>query len=169
VGDDELRWRRAVRAEVLGGVCVSDEGHVVSADERAVDRGTDAGVGLSTGDHDTTDTALGEQRLEFGGFERITVLLVHQRLGIPADELRHVLPPLAPHRQVLARVLHPHDRHILGPGLLDQSRDVRDDLVATGSSRDHPVLDVDDQQRGVWPVGQRRHGSILSVLRECPS
>jgi len=127
-----------------------------------VDGGADAGVRLGAGDHDASDASLGEQRLEVGGLERVAVRLGDQRLGFPADELRHVLPLLAADGEVLARVLHPQDRDVLGAGLLDQGRDVGDDLVAMGGSRHNPVLDIDDQQRRVRPVGQRRHGWFLS-------
>ena len=68
---------------------------VVAAGERAVDRRSDAGVGLRAGDDEPTHTALGELGLQGGVLERVAVLLVHQRLGLLALQLRHVLPAVA--------------------------------------------------------------------------
>ena len=60
VGDDLLRRRRPPRGQVLGRVRVADERRVVAADERAVERRADAGVGLRAGDDEPADAALGE-------------------------------------------------------------------------------------------------------------
>ncbi len=39
-------------------------------------------------------------------------------------------PAVAAVDQLVVRVLHPHDRHLLGAGLVDQCADVGDDRVA---------------------------------------
>jgi peptidoglycan/LPS O-acetylase OafA/YrhL len=60
VGNHLVRWRRAPRREVLGGVCVADEGGVVAARERAVQRGPDAGVGLGAEHDEPTHAEIGQ-------------------------------------------------------------------------------------------------------------
>jgi hypothetical protein len=64
-------------------------------------------------------------------------------------------------------VLHPDHRHALGARLVDQGVDFRDHTVAVVGVGHYPVLDVDHEQRGVPPIGQRRHGNLLAshVLR----
>jgi hypothetical protein len=44
-------------------------------------------------------------------------------------------------------MLDPDDRCPLGPSLVDQGCDVRDDLVAMPGTIDDVVLDIDDDQR----------------------
>ena len=61
---------------------VADERRVVAANERAVERRPDAGVGLCAGDDEPTNASLGELGLQRGGLEGIAVVLVHQRLGV---------------------------------------------------------------------------------------
>ena len=96
VRDDLVRRRRAPVALVLGRVRVTDERHVVAARERAVDRGADAGVGLRAGDDEVSDAGPGEHLLQVGGLEGVAERLLHQRFGIPARQLRDVLPGSLP-------------------------------------------------------------------------
>jgi len=58
-------------------------------------------------------------------------------------------------------VLHPHDRHILGPCLVHSAGDARDNGVAIVGMGNDVVLDVDDDKSGVGAVRQGRHGSLL--------
>jgi hypothetical protein len=55
-------------------------------------------------------------------------------------------------------VLDPDDRDLLGPCLLDEAADVRDDGVALRRTFDDAGLHVDDEERGVRAVLERGHG-----------
>jgi hypothetical protein len=52
-------------------------------------------------------------------------------------------------------VLDPDDGDLVAPRLLDETRDVRDDLAALVGARDDAVLHVDDEQRRVRPARER--------------
>jgi cell volume regulation protein A len=162
VCDHLLRGRGAVLGEVLGGMRVADQRHVIAADEGAVDGRADAHVGLGACHDQPAHAARGEHRLQVGVLERVAVALVDDGLTVQADKLRHVLPALAVPRHVVVGVLHPDHGHVLRAGLADQGVDVRDHAVAVVGAGHHAVLDVDDKQRGVRPAGERRHGSSVS-------
>jgi hypothetical protein len=87
---------------------------------------------------------------------------VDERLRLAADQLRHVLPALAAPLEVVVGVLHPDHGHVLRASLANQGVDVRDHAVAVMGVGHYPVLDVDDEQRGVRPIGQGGHGSLLA-------
>jgi hypothetical protein len=86
---------------------------------------------------------------------------VDERLRIAAGQLRHVLPALTAAREIVVGVLHPEHGHVLRAGLVDKGGDVRDDAIAVIGTGQHAVLDVDNEQRGVRPIRQGRHGNLL--------
>ena len=98
-----------------------------------------------------------ELGLQGGVLEGVAVLLVHQRLGLLALQLGHVLPAVAVLGQVVVGVLHPDHRDLLGAGLVDQGVDVGDHLVALVGVGHHVVLHVHDQQGGVGTIWQAGH------------
>ena len=162
MGDDLVRRRRAVLAQVLGRVRVADQRHVVAADEGAMEGGADALVGLGAGHDQAPDAGLGEDLLEVGVLEGVAVALVHERLGVLACELRDVLPARrcpSPGRSSECCT------HTTGTssvaGLVDQRADVGDDRVAVVGVGHDAVLDVDDHQGGVGTVWQYGHGGLL--------
>src|SRR4051794_12774702 len=108
VRDHLLRRRCSVRREVLGGVGVAHERDVIPPHERTMERRTDTCVGLRARHDETADPAFGEAILEVGVLERVTELLVHERLGLVANELRDVLPVVGVALEPIAFVLHPH-------------------------------------------------------------
>jgi len=127
-------------------VGVADQDGVVAAGEGAVQRRADAGVGLGTGDHEPSDVARGQLRLQVGVLERVAVALMDQRLRVAALQLVDVLPLVAALGELLVgRVLHPDHGHVLGARLVDQRGDVVDDLVAPKGAVDDAALHVDDQ------------------------
>ena len=109
------------------------------------------------------DPAGGERLLEVGLLEGVGVGLVHERLGVVAEELGHVLPGLAVARHVVTGVLDPDDVDVRGPGAINQRADVRDDRVTLMRAADDAVLDVDHEQRALWSGGKRRHETSRSL------
>ena len=97
--------------------------------------------------------ALGEQHLQFGALERVAVGLVDARLGVVGGQFRNVLPGIAVAQEIIIGVLHPDHGHVLPACPLDQGADVRDHAGSVVSLCHHPVLDVDDEECGVRPVG----------------
>ena len=77
---------------------------------------------------DSTDSRVGV-------LERVAVALLDQRLGVSGSQLRHDPPRVAPRTSTVVGVLHPDDRDILSPRLLDQAADIRDNRVALGRPR----------------------------------
>src|SRR5262245_16213251 len=84
-------------------------------------------------------------------------MLLDTWLGFARIELRHDAPLVAPAFESVVSVLHPDHGHMLTTRLVDQRRDLGDDLVARVCSRDDGVLHVDDEQGGVGPVLERAH------------
>ncbi len=112
VRDDELRRRRAPRREILGRVRVADEGRVVAADERAVQRRAHTLVRLRADDDETADGEVGED-----GLERRSPRTSRGTASRPAArprraQLRDDLPLLASLAKLVARVLDPDDRDL---------------------------------------------------------
>ena len=140
---------------------ITDQDGVVAANERSVQRGPDAGVGLRTGEHHTTDAAGGQLGLERGVFERVAVPLVHHRLDLVALQFEHVLPALGVLDEAVVGVLHPDHRHALGTRSVDERTDVGDDLVAQMRIGHHVVLNIDHHEGGVGTVFQSGHGYLL--------
>jgi hypothetical protein len=112
VRDDEFRRRRAPGREILGGVRVADEGRVVSANDRAMERRADAFVRLRADDDQAADGEVGEDGLERRLLERVRIPLLDERLTRVRAQLRDDLPLLASLREVVARVLYPDDRNL---------------------------------------------------------
>jgi hypothetical protein len=51
--------------------------------------------------------------------------------------------------------------------LLDKAADVRHDRIALVAPGHGGVLDIDDEQRGGWPVAESRHGlPFLATVRQ---
>jgi uncharacterized protein len=161
VRDHLLRGRHPRLGDVVRGVRVAHQRHVVPAGEAAVQRRPDARVGLRPGDDKVPDPAVGEDLLKPGVLERVAVVLVDERLAIVAGELRHEPPLRAAELQALVGVLHPDDGHALGPRPGDEDVDVGDDNVALVRGGHHPVLHVDDDQGCVGTVSQGRHVLML--------
>ncbi|KQP27932.1 hypothetical protein ASF38_03720 [Aeromicrobium sp. Leaf272] len=130
---------------------VADERDVVAAHERPVQRGADARIGLGAGDDDSPRAAFGQDRLELGGLEGVAVVLVHHRLAGTWLELGDDLPPLGARRRTVVvgeGVLHPHDRHVGGPGSLHELGDPADHGITLVGVLDDVVLHVDDEEGG---------------------
>jgi hypothetical protein len=70
---------------------------------------------------------------------------VDYRLRLNLAELGNVMPAVAAFGHVVGGVLHPHDGHILGSGLVHQDGDVGDDTVTVVRAGHDAVLDVDDE------------------------
>src|SRR5205085_11232949 len=81
-----------------------------------------------------------------------------ERLGFIRSQLGDDPPVVAAPHEVLVGVLHPDDGNQFPPRPLDKAADVRDDSVALVSLLDDAVLHVDDEERGVRPVLECRHG-----------
>src|SRR5689334_11844042 len=64
-------------------------------------------------------------------------------------------------------MLDPDNRDMFLPRLLDKAADVRHDRIALVTSVHGGVLDIDDEQRGGWPVAESCHG--LPFWRRCVS
>ncbi len=74
--DDLLRWRCTPLRLVLGRVGVADKRGVVSSDKRAVEGRANAGVGLCTGDDESSDSQAGQHVFEVGVLEGIAIVLL---------------------------------------------------------------------------------------------
>ena len=116
-------------------------------------------------DDEPADAPLRELGLQGGVLEGVAVALVHERLGLLALQLGHVLPAVAVLGEVVIGVLHPDHRHLPGAGLVDQRVDVGDHLVAAVGVGHHVVLHVHHQQGGVRTVAQAGHAHYLSRPR----
>ena len=88
--------RRAPLGLVRGRVRVADQGRVVAADQRPVQRRADARVGLRAGNDEPPDAEALELGREGRVLERVAVLLVDDRLVLAGSKLGDDLPPLAP-------------------------------------------------------------------------
>jgi hypothetical protein len=63
-------------------------------------------------------------------------------------------------------MLDPDNRDMLPPRLLDKAADVRHDRFALVTVGHGGVLDIDDEQRGGWPVAESGHGlPFLAAVR----
>ena len=149
-------------AEVLGGVGVADERRVVAPDDRAVQRGPDALVGLRAGDDQPPHLALGEHDLEVGLLEGVGVPLVHHRLGRRPGSARG---RTATRRSPWASRRSECCTHTTGTSSA-RALSTRVTMLAMTPSRlwvpaDDVVLDVDHEQRGPRSVGQCRHEARL--------
>src|SRR5437867_2807247 len=69
-------------SEVFGRVSIADKRRVVASDDRAVECGPNAFVGLRPGDDQVPYLALGEHGLEVGLLEGVAVPLVDHRLRL---------------------------------------------------------------------------------------
>jgi hypothetical protein len=105
----------------------------------------DAFVSLRSAHNQATDVAIIEYGLEVGLLERVGVPLGDNRLGGAVTQFRNELPTLAVDWHVLAGVLHPDNRHILGPRLVDQKAYVGDNGVPVVDAGHDVVLHVDDE------------------------
>jgi hypothetical protein len=74
-----------------------------------------------------------------------------------------------PRTSPLVGVLHPDDGDVFTPRLLDEAADVRDDRIALVRALDDAVLHVDDEERGVRPVGERAQGLTSFSCPVCTS
>jgi hypothetical protein len=117
----------------------------------------DALVGLRACHDQPARCQVGQHRFQRGLLERVGVALVHKRLIVAGRQLRHDQPLVAALGQVVAGMLHPDDRDIRLPGLLDEAGDVGHHRIPLVRSADDSVLHVDDQQSGIRPVLQRGH------------
>ncbi len=165
--DDLVRRRRPPWRLVLGRVGVADQGRVVSPDERAVERGADARIGLNADDHESPDSEARQHGLEGGVLEGVAVVLLDERLGAARSQLGDDPPVVTPPRQLLVGVLDPDDGDPFPPRLLDKAADVRNDRVALVSPLDDAVLHVDHEERGVRPVLECRHGLPFFTVGAC--
>ena len=125
-----VRRGRPPLRQVLGGVCVADEGRVVPLHDGAVQRRADARVGLCADDDESPDSEIRQHRLEVGVFERVAVVLLDKRLGVVRGQLGDDLPVVAAALETLIGVLHPDNGNVLPSRLLDEAADVGDDRVA---------------------------------------
>jgi len=148
---------------ILRRVGVADERRVVPPDDRAVERRTDALIGLCADDDESPHTKAGQHRLEGGFLEGVGIALADERLGVVRRQLGDDPPVVAPRRKSLAGVLDPDDGDIFLPRLVDQAADVPDDRVALVRALDHAVLHVDDEECGVRTVIECAHGPPWSV------
>src|SRR5205085_12421721 len=123
-------WRRTPRRLILRRVRVADERRVVTAGNRAVQRGANTCVGLSAGDDEASDLEVGEDDLEVRVLERVAVALLDDGLVSGRCELADDLPVVASGLELLARVPNPHDGNALLPCLVDETADIRHDRVA---------------------------------------
>jgi len=149
-------------------VSVAHERRVIAPGERAVERRANALIGLRAHDDESADTEARQHGLECGLLERVAIALLYQRLGVVRRQLGDDLPLLASSHEVVVAVLDPDDRDLLGPRLLDEAADVRDDCVAFGRPLDDAGLHVDDEECGVRPVLECGHGSPCSRGTVCP-
>jgi hypothetical protein len=63
-------------------------------------------------------------------------------------------------------MLDPDNRDMFPPRLLDKAADVRHNRIALVIPGHDAVLDIDDEQRGGWPVGESGHGlPFLAAVR----
>jgi hypothetical protein len=122
-----------------------------------VQRRADAHIGLRADDDEPPDAQAGQHRLELRVLERVAVALLDERLGRVRVELGDDPPAVGAADDVLVGVLDPDDGDLLATRLLDEARDVREDRVALVGALDDARLYVDDEQRGVRPVRERRH------------
>jgi hypothetical protein len=74
---------------------------------------------------------LGQDRLQGRLLERVAVVLVHERFVVGAHQIVDVLPLVGALGHIVVGVLHPHHRHSLGTGPVDQRVEVRDDTRRT--------------------------------------
>jgi hypothetical protein len=66
-------------------------------------------------------------------------------------------------------MLDPDNRDMFPPRLLDKAADVRHDRIALVTPVHGGVLDIDDEQRGGWPVAESCHGlPFLAAVRQLP-
>ena len=80
------------------------------------------------------------------------------RLGAVRSEFGDDAPCVTAVRKLLVAVLDPHDGNVFLARLLHEAADVGDDGVAIVSALDDALLHVDDEERGVRPVLECRHG-----------
>jgi len=148
---------------------------VVPPDERAVQRGADARVGLGADDDESPDSEARQHGLEGGVLEGVTVVLLDERLGIARSQLGDDPPVVAPPRKLLVGVLDPDNGDVFPPCLLDKAADLRDDRIALVSLIDDAVLHIDDEEGGVGPVLECRHDlprsrwALVSLTVEAPT
>ena len=82
MSDHLIWWGRTPRGPILGRVGVTHEQRVVAPHDSTVNCRTDAGIGLGTGNDETSDTQARQHRLEIGFLEGVAVLLLDSRLLI---------------------------------------------------------------------------------------
>jgi hypothetical protein len=64
-------------------------------------------------------------------------------------------------------MLDPDNRDMLPPRFLDEAADVRHDRIALVIPGHDAALDIDDEQRGGWPVAESGHVvPFLAAVRE---
>src|SRR6266513_3922275 len=140
---------------------VFDEGRVVAPDERTVQCGADAHVRLGADHDEPADAETRQHRLEGGVLEGVAVVLLDERLGLPRTQFGDNPPLVAPPGKPFVGVLNPDYGDPFPPRLLYKAGDIGDHRVALVSAVDNPVLDVDDEKRGVGPVAQCAHPLTL--------
>jgi hypothetical protein len=148
-------------------VSVADQGRVVSPDERAVQRRTDARIRLSADDDEAPDSEARQHGLQGGVLEGVAVALLDERLGVARRQLGDDPPVVTSRGEFLVGMLDPDHGDPFSPRLLDQAADVRDDRIAFVSPADDAVLYVDDKERGVRPVLECGHGLPLTTPGSC--
>src|SRR5262249_19049271 len=121
-----------------------------------------ARVCLGADDDKMPDAQTGEHALEISAVERIMEVLLDERLGLTTLELGDDLPLVAPPHDLVVGGLNPYDRHVLGTRLVEELAHIRDNGVASKGLPEHAVLDVDHEQRGVRPVLERAHHTLLA-------
>ena len=146
---------------VLRRVRVADKGCVVPPGEGAVERRSDASVGLCADDDESPNSKARQDALERGVLKGVAVALCDERLGRARSQLRDDLPVVAPARKLFIGVLDPDNGNAFPPRLLDKTPDVRDDCVTLVSPRDDAALHVDDEERCFTPILECRHGLPL--------
>lgn len=99
--DDVLGRRSAPFRLVVGRVRVADQQRVVTSNERAVQGGANARVGLGTDDDEAADSELRQRRFERRVLERVAVIFLDQRLGFGRVELGGDPPAVAAAHELL--------------------------------------------------------------------
>ena len=137
--DDLIGRRSAPLRLVLRGVGIADQCRVVPSRECAVQRRSDARVGLGTDDEQSSHRQVREHGLEVGVLEGVAVALRDERLGVARRKLRNDTPVVAALLELLVRMLDPDNRYVFPARLLDDAFDVRDNRVALERLGDDPV------------------------------
>jgi len=168
VRNDLIGWRGTPLRVILRRVGVADERGVVPPDERTVERRANAGIGLRTGDDESSHPQARQHGLEVGVLEGVAEILFDQRLSVSRRQLGDDSPFVASPGQILVKMLHPDNGDTFLPCPLHEAADVRHDGVASMGALDDAGLHVDDQQCGVRSVLECGHCTTVARVPRSP-